>query len=68
MKEIGDCVGLRKRIQEAFELAAMPGTREEDIQRVLHFVVVGGGPTGRRRPGGGPAPQEPHNHPDCSCQ
>eukprot|EP00877_Chromochloris_zofingiensis_P010276 jgi/Chrzof1/5501/Cz16g05180.t1 len=46
MKEIGDCVGLRKRIQEAFELAAMPGTREEDIQRVLHFVVVGGGPTG----------------------
>jgi NADH:ubiquinone reductase (non-electrogenic) len=25
MKEVSDCVGLRKRIQEAFELAALPG-------------------------------------------
>lgn len=46
MKEVSDTVELRKKIQEAFELAALPGTSEEDRRRVLHFVVVGGGPTG----------------------
>lgn len=46
MKEINDCVGLRKRIGEAFELAALPGVSEEDQRKALHFVVVGGGPTG----------------------
>lgn len=44
--QISDTVGLRKRIQEAFELAALPGTSEKDRRNVLHFVVVGGGPTG----------------------
>jgi NADH:ubiquinone reductase (non-electrogenic) len=43
---VSDTVGLRKRIQEAFELAALPGTSEQDRRKVLHFVVVGGGPTG----------------------
>ena len=46
MKEIPDCVGLRARIQNQFELAALPGTTDEDMQQALHFVVVGGGPTG----------------------
>ena len=46
MKEITDCTRLRPRIQGAFELAALPGTPEADIRRALHFVVVGGGPTG----------------------
>lgn len=46
MKEVSDCVGLRKRIQECFELAGLPGVTEEDRRRILHFVVVGGGPTG----------------------
>lgn len=46
MKEIEDCVGLRKRISECFELANLPGTSERDKARALHFVVVGGGPTG----------------------
>ena len=46
MKEVNDAVELRKRIQQVFELAALPGMKEEDIRRILHFVVVGGGPTG----------------------
>ncbi|KAL4421095.1 hypothetical protein ABPG77_009622 [Micractinium sp. CCAP 211/92] len=46
MKEIPDSVGLRQRIQQQFELAALPGTTEEELEQVLHFVVVGGGPTG----------------------
>lgn len=46
MKEVSDTVALRKKIQEAFELAALPGTSEQERRKVLHFVVVGGGPTG----------------------
>jgi NADH:ubiquinone reductase (non-electrogenic) len=46
MKEIPDSVGLRQRIQNQFELAALPGTSEDDMRTALHFVVVGGGPTG----------------------
>lgn len=46
MQEIPDSVGLRQRIQNQFELAALPGTSEEDMKTALHFVVVGGGPTG----------------------
>ncbi len=41
-----DTVGLRRRIGESFELAALPGTTEEDRKKALHFCVVGGGPTG----------------------
>jgi hypothetical protein len=33
-------------LQEVFELAALPGTSDEARRRVLHFAVVGGGPTG----------------------
>jgi NADH:ubiquinone reductase (non-electrogenic) len=46
MKEITDAVKLRRRTQEVFELAALPGTSEEERKRLLQFVVVGGGPTG----------------------
>ena len=28
------------------QLAALPNTSEADMRRALHFVVVGGGPTG----------------------
>ena len=35
---------------QQFELAALPGTSEEDMRTALHFVVVGGGPTGARLP------------------
>lgn len=46
MKEITDAVKLRRRTQEVFELAALPGNTDEDRARLLQFVVVGGGPTG----------------------
>ncbi len=43
-------MGLRRRIGESFELAALPGTTEEDRRKALHFCVVGGGPTGNFPP------------------
>ena len=45
-QEVSDTVALRRRIGEKFELAALPGTSDEERRRALHFVVVGGGPTG----------------------
>ncbi|CAL8465647.1 g5183 [Coccomyxa elongata] len=46
MKEITDSVRLRRRIVECFELAALPGASEAQKRKAVHFVVVGGGPTG----------------------
>ena len=45
MKSIDDALELRGRIFGAFELAEI-SDNEEDIERLLTFVVVGAGPTG----------------------
>lgn len=45
MKSIDDALELRGRIFGAFELAELAET-EEEIERLLTFVVVGAGPTG----------------------
>jgi NADH dehydrogenase len=45
MKSIDDALELRGRIFGAFELAEI-SDNEEEIQRLLTFVVVGAGPTG----------------------
>src|SRR5512141_787834 len=45
MKSIDDALELRGRIFGAFELAELSDD-EEEIQRLLTFVVVGAGPTG----------------------
>ena len=45
-KEITDARRIRNRILENLELATQPNTSEEERKRLLHFVVVGGGPTG----------------------
>eukprot|EP01134_Creolimax_fragrantissima_P001846 CFRG1846T1 len=45
MKEAPDGRRLRGRIIDSLESANIPGN-EDDLQRLLHFVVVGGGPTG----------------------
>jgi len=45
MKSIDDALELRGRIFGAFELAELAET-DEDIRRLLTFVVVGAGPTG----------------------
>ncbi|KAL2136132.1 hypothetical protein VTI74DRAFT_5355 [Chaetomium olivicolor] len=46
LKEIGDAQRIRKRIMDCVETAAFKDQSQEEIDRLLHMVVVGGGPTG----------------------
>ncbi|KAK5990078.1 putative NADH dehydrogenase [Cladobotryum mycophilum] len=46
LRDIGDARIIRLRVLEAFERAGLPPTSEEDKKKLLHFVIVGGGPTG----------------------
>ena len=46
LKDVGDARKIRRRILECFELAASPNCTEEKRKHLLHFAVVGGGPTG----------------------
>lgn len=46
LKDVGDARKIRRRILECFELAVSPGCTEEKRNHLLHFAVVGGGPTG----------------------
>lgn len=46
LKEVGDARRIRQRIIECFERASHPSLSEDEQRRLLHFVVVGGGPTG----------------------
>ena len=46
LKEIGDAQIIRKNIMDSFETANYPCEDEVEVKRLLHFVVVGGGPTG----------------------
>lgn len=46
LKELADARAIRQRIIECFERAAEPGLADDERRRLLHFVVVGGGPTG----------------------
>ncbi|ELR12509.1 pyridine nucleotidedisulfide oxidoreductase domain containing protein, partial [Acanthamoeba castellanii str. Neff] len=46
LKELNDARRIRQQITQNFEVAGLPGQPEEEIKRLLHFVVVGGGPTG----------------------
>eukprot|EP00933_Yihiella_yeosuensis_P061009 TRINITY_DN6382_c0_g1_i1.p1 TRINITY_DN6382_c0_g1~~TRINITY_DN6382_c0_g1_i1.p1 ORF type:complete len:572 (+),score=116.42 TRINITY_DN6382_c0_g1_i1:488-2203(+) len=45
-KEIPDASKVRQRISDCFEIAALPTTTQEEKERLLSFVIVGGGPTG----------------------
>ena len=45
LKKVDDATSIRRRILEAFELAEIAHTQEER-ERLLNFVIVGGGPTG----------------------
>lgn len=45
-KDIGDSRRVKRRIRECFELAVMPATTPEMRRHLLHFAIVGGGPTG----------------------
>ncbi|PWA73161.1 NAD(P)H dehydrogenase B4 [Artemisia annua] len=46
LKEVEDAVRIRRSIINSFEKASLPTVSEEEKKRILHFVVVGGGPTG----------------------
>lgn len=46
MKSVADAVALRERILDCFELASLPTYSVEQKREILHFVIVGGGPTG----------------------
>ena len=45
LKDIDDAERLKNRIIESFEEAELAKT-EEEKKRLLHFIIVGGGPTG----------------------
>ncbi|KAL7752177.1 NADH:ubiquinone oxidoreductase [Sorochytrium milnesiophthora] len=46
LKETWDAKRIRTRLMDCTETAAFPGQPEDEIKRLLHMVVVGGGPTG----------------------
>ncbi len=46
LKELVDARRIRERLVACLEEAALPSTTPEERARLLHFVVVGGGPTG----------------------
>ncbi|KAL1855174.1 hypothetical protein Plec18167_002165 [Paecilomyces lecythidis] len=45
-RDIEDARRVQRRIRECFELAVLPNKPEELRTHLLHFAVVGGGPTG----------------------
>ena len=46
LKELSDARKIRQRIIDCLEGASVPGIPREERLRLVHFVVVGGGPTG----------------------
>ncbi|GER31655.1 external alternative NAD(P)H-ubiquinoneoxidoreductase B2 [Striga asiatica] len=46
LKEIEDAQRIRRTIIDCFERASLPNLTDEERKKILHFVVVGGGPTG----------------------
>ncbi|KAF9594890.1 hypothetical protein IFM89_035051 [Coptis chinensis] len=46
LKEIEDAQNIRRNVIDCFEKASLPNLTEEERKKNLHFVVVGGGPTG----------------------
>lgn len=46
LKEVADARMIRNQILKNFELAMQPDVSEDEQKRLLHFVIVGGGPTG----------------------
>ena len=46
LKEIGDAQQIRKKIMDCVETASFKDQSDKEIDRLMHMVVVGGGPTG----------------------
>lgn len=45
-RDIGDAKRVKRRVRECFELAVLPTTSPEMRRHLLHFAIVGAGPTG----------------------
>ncbi|KAG9237601.1 putative NADH dehydrogenase [Amylocarpus encephaloides] len=46
MKSVSDAMKLREKILDCLELASLPTCSEDQKRDLLHFAIVGGGPTG----------------------
>jgi NADH:ubiquinone reductase (non-electrogenic) len=46
LKEINDAQNIRKKIMDCVETAALKDQSSDEVDRLMHMVVVGGGPTG----------------------
>ncbi|CAN1810849.1 External alternative NAD(P)H-ubiquinone oxidoreductase B2, mitochondrial [Linum perenne] len=46
LKEVEDAQRIRRSVIDSFEKASLPTLSDEERKKILHFVVVGGGPTG----------------------
>ncbi|PHH61102.1 hypothetical protein CDD81_764 [Ophiocordyceps australis] len=46
LRDIGDARIIRLRVLDVFEKAQLPTTAPSERRRLLHFAIVGGGPTG----------------------
>lgn len=46
LRDVGDARSIRLRVLQCFERADLPNTTDEQRKKLLHFAVVGGGPTG----------------------
>ncbi|KAI8972318.1 hypothetical protein BDB01DRAFT_845109 [Pilobolus umbonatus] len=46
LKEVWDAQKIRSKLMDCIESAAFPEQSPEEVKRLLHMVVVGGGPTG----------------------
>lgn len=46
MQEVEDAQRIRRTVIDCFERASLPKLTDAERQKILQFVVVGGGPTG----------------------
>uniref|UniRef100_A0A0E0LEU3 NADH:ubiquinone reductase (non-electrogenic) n=1 Tax=Oryza punctata TaxID=4537 RepID=A0A0E0LEU3_ORYPU len=46
LKEVEDAQKIRRNVIDCFEKASLPNISEEEKRKILHFVIIGGGPTG----------------------
>ncbi|KAF7028116.1 hypothetical protein CFC21_040078 [Triticum aestivum] len=46
LKVVEDAQKIRKSVIDCFEKASLPNLSEEEKRKILHFVIIGGGPTG----------------------
>jgi NADH dehydrogenase len=46
LRNVGDARRVRMKVLRCFEKASLPITTDEERRKLLHFAIVGGGPTG----------------------